>query len=313
MAREEKGRVNTGRIERVRKLVVAAVTLLVVASIVFDLGLGTPSSFGVNDVYLLCPIGSLEAALGTRAIFLRAAIAFAVVVVLAVFVGRSFCAWGCPVGFLSRWFEGKKARSARMAAQRASAERSLDAYFDGGRGAASGKRKGIRRFDSRHIVLIGALGSSAAFGFPVFCLVCPVGLTFATVVALVRFVGYNEPSLGLIVFPAVIAFELTVLRSWCRNLCPIAAFLSLLAPLNRTLRPQADASACARTARGERCNVCASVCPELIDPRADLGDRPLSECTRCARCVEACPQKALSFRLLPAKDEGREQPPSSSQ
>lgn len=312
MARSESGRAKTVRIETIRRLVLAAVTLLVVASIVADLGVGTLSAFGVNDIYLLCPIGSLEAALGERAIFLRAAIAFAIVAVLAVFVGRSFCSWACPVGFLSRWFEGKKARTARIAEQRAAADRSLNAFFDGA-APASGTRKPTWRFDSRHIVLLGALGSSAAFGFPVFCLVCPVGLTFATVVALVRFVGYNEPSLGLVVFPAVIVFELVVLRKWCRNLCPIAAFLSLLTPLNRTLRPHADDTACARTAQGERCNVCASVCPELIDPRADLGDRPLTECTRCGRCVDACPHAALSFRALPAKDGDRDSTtPSSS-
>ena len=42
------------------------------------------------------------------------------------------------------------------------------------------------------MVLAGALASSAAFGFPVFCLICPVGLTFALVIALWRLAEFNE-------------------------------------------------------------------------------------------------------------------------
>ena len=42
------------------------------------------------------------------------------------------------------------------------------------------------KLDSRHYVLGGALLSTAVFGFPVFCLVCPIGLTFATVLVVWR-------------------------------------------------------------------------------------------------------------------------------
>ena len=41
-------------------------------------------------------------------------------------------------------------------------------------GACHAKRNG--KFDSRHAVLGGAVLTTAVFGFPVFCLVCPVGL-----------------------------------------------------------------------------------------------------------------------------------------
>lgn len=149
--------------------------------------------------------------------------------------------------------------------------------------------------DSRHAVLAGTLATTALCGFPVFCLLCPVGLTFATVIALYRFIGFNEPTIDLLVFPAIIVLELVLLRKWCHRFCPISALMSLLAPLARRLRPQVSMEACLRS-KGEDCTVCGSVCPEGIDPVADLGRRSLSECTRCGRCAEACPAQAIAFR-----------------
>lgn len=159
--------------------------------------------------------------------------------------------------------------------------------------ALAGKRR--FRLDSRHLVLAGSLVSAAACGFPVFCLVCPIGLTIASVIALYRFVGFNELTLSLVVFPAVIVLELVVLRKWCHRFCPVGALLSLISSSgSKMTRPRVDHDRCLR-AESEPCTACASVCPEHIDPVADLGRRPLSECTRCGRCADACPHDAISF------------------
>lgn len=130
--------------------------------------------------------------------------------------------------------------------------------------------------------------------------ICPVGLTFATVIAFYRFVGFNEPTFDLLVFPAIIVVELVLLRKWCHRFCPIGALMSLFAPLARRLRPQVKVDACLRST-GEDCVVCGSVCPEGIDPVRDLGRRPLYECTRCGRCAEVCPTQAITFRRRRAR------------
>ena len=54
-----------------------------------------------------------------------------------------------------------------------------------------GKAKGIK-IDSRHGILAAALGSTLVFGFPVFCLVCPIGLTFATVLLVMRLFAFGD-------------------------------------------------------------------------------------------------------------------------
>ena len=155
-----------------------------------------------------------------------------------------------------------------------------------------GKRDGLQ-LDSRHAVLVGTLASAAVFGFPVFCLICPVGLTFATIIGLWNLVQLNEPSWALIVFPIILILEVTVLRKWCSKICPISALVSLLSNLNVTLRPRVKADACLRS-RGVDCHACVDACPEQLDPHS----KRIPECSKCGKCVEACPAKAISIKLL---------------
>ena len=155
-----------------------------------------------------------------------------------------------------------------------------------------GKRDGVQ-LDSRHAVLVGTLASAAVFGFPVFCLICPVGLTFATIIGLWNLVQFNEPSWALVIFPIILIAEITVLRKWCSKICPISALVSLLSNLNVTLRPRVKADACLRS-RGVDCHACVDVCPEQLDPHS----KRIPECSKCGKCVDACPAKAIGIKLL---------------
>lgn len=153
-----------------------------------------------------------------------------------------------------------------------------------------GKRDGVQ-LDSRHAVLAGTLASAAVFGFPVFCLICPVGLTFATIIGLWNLVQFNEPSWALVIFPIILIAEVTVLRKWCSRICPISALVSLLSNLNVTLRPRVKADVCLRS-RGVDCHACVDVCPEQLDPHS----KRIPECSKCGKCVDACPAKAISIK-----------------
>lgn len=155
-----------------------------------------------------------------------------------------------------------------------------------------GKRDGVQ-IDSRHLVLAGTLGTAALFGFPVFCLVCPVGITFATIIGIWNLFQFNEPSWGLLIFPVILLLEVTVLRKWCHTLCPISALVGLVSSANRTLRPRVNNQACLRT-KGVDCQACVKSCPEQVDPHT--GNIP--ECSKCGACIEACPAKAIAVKLL---------------
>lgn len=158
-----------------------------------------------------------------------------------------------------------------------------------------GKRDGIR-LDTRHATLMGALGATAVLGFPVFCLVCPIGLTFATFIGLWHLFQFNETSWGLVIFPAILVLEVVFLRTWCAKICPVSALVSLIASTNRTLRPRVRREACLRTS-GTDCRVCVDACPEQVDPHSPR----IPECSKCGACVEACPAGAIDIKLLPKR------------
>lgn len=158
-----------------------------------------------------------------------------------------------------------------------------------------GKRDGVQ-VDSRHIVLLGALGSAAVFGFPVLCLICPVGLAFAFLIGLASMFQFNEPSWALLVAPAVLVLEIVFLRKWCTKFCPISALVSLISAGNKAFKPQVDQSKCLR-GQGIDCHACVEACPEQLDPHTEM----IPECSKCDACVTTCPTHSISIKALSLK------------
>ena len=101
----EKGNRQGRALRRARTATLLAVLVAVIVSLAFDSGLGTPSSFGIGEFFLLCPLGGLEAFLASKAFLPVTAISLAVVLVLALLFGRGWCAWGCPVPPIRRFFK----------------------------------------------------------------------------------------------------------------------------------------------------------------------------------------------------------------
>ena len=279
---------------RIRKAVRFLIVVVLLIALFAGWQTGTLCSVGYDAIAYICPLGALETIFGSWAFVPRVLICLAAAVIVALVFGKAFCSWVCPVAPLSDLLRGKKAREKDECERTQAAHRVLERWSDTNAAQAEKHKPFRSRVDGRHVVLAGSLASAAMCGFPVFCLVCPIGLTFASAIALYRLIGFNEPAIEVLVFPALLVLELTVFRKWCHRFCPVGALLSLLSRGNRTFKPHVDASMCARHA-GSSCAACAQACPEHIDPCADLGDRSLAECTRCGACVNTCPAKALSF------------------
>jgi ferredoxin-type protein NapH len=277
----------------IRALVALATFVVVGIGLAFNTGFGTLSSLGYNAIAAICPLGALEAMLGNRAFVLHTFIALIAVVLIVVAVGKSFCSWLCPVPHLRDFFKSKERKNQEAEERRKAAQYALENYQED----ITVPQPKVT-LDSRHAVLAGALLSTVIFGFPVFCLVCPVGLTFAVFIGLWRLVQFNDLTWGLLVFPAILLIEMVFMRRWCLKICPMGALFSIIASVNKTLRPVVDSQKCLRSASGTDCSTCVLVCPEHVDPHSDKGLRPMTECTKCRLCADACPAKAVTIPFL---------------
>lgn len=275
------------------------------------LPLGSLSNFGWETISVLCPLGALTTMLASKTLIPHALISLVIAVVAILLLGRAFCGWICPTPVLSRLryaFTSKsklKAKEEEAAAQDnagqssdkielTDADRALLKSACRGHGSCASKGT----LDSRHLVLGGTLLSAAIFGFPVFCLICPIGLTFATIVLLMLLFGVGDLTLGVIVAPIILLIEVVFFRKWCSHICPLSAIMSLVGKANRTFVPTIDDSKCLETSKGVACGKCSQVCEVKIDPRhPELGSH-MSECIKCRACVEACPGHAISMPLI---------------
>ena len=274
------------------------------------LPLGSLSNFGWETISVLCPLGALTSMLASKTLIPHALISLVIAVVAILLLGRAFCGWICPTPVLSRLRYAFTSKSKLKAKEEEAAQGNDGQSSDkieltdadrallksACRGHGSCASKGT--LDSRHLVLGGTLLSAAIFGFPVFCLICPIGLTFATIVLLMLLFGVGDLTLGVIVAPIILLIEVVFFRKWCSHICPLSAIMSLVGKANRTFVPTIDDSKCLETSKGVACGKCSQVCEVKIDPRhPELGSH-MSECIKCRACVEACPGHAISMPLI---------------
>lgn len=173
--------------------------------------------------------------------------------------GRTFCAWVCPVYLLTEF--GDKLRLLIPA-------RSLEVPLK-----------------TKVWMLLAVACITALSGVPLFEIVSPIGMTTRAI----AFGGW--PALfclaGLLLVEVILARRL-----WCRSLCPLGGFYSLLgrvSPLRLHFHP----------ARCSSCGECSRVCPvaEVLSPSLEHGAEKIrsGDCTRCGLCVDCCPEGALTY------------------
>lgn len=319
------------------RVVIPLVVILVISvGFMLNTGVGTLSAFGWGDISLLCPLGALGTMLASKMLVPKALISLVIAICAIVLLGRAFCGWICPVPLVSKLRDlfkknpkdevketsekiDAEEKSVAAAASKNATETAVapasptpltdaeKSALQGCKGTCSSCSETKAKFDSRHIVLGGSLLSAAIFGFPVFCLICPIGLTFATILLLILLFSNGDVTWSVIVVPALLLAEVVFFRKWCSKICPLSAFMSLVGKLNKTFRPAIDDTKCLETSRNATCGACAKACEQGIDPRHPEQGASWSECTKCRACIDACPTQAISMPLLACKQDKQEE------
>ena len=273
-----------------------------------------PTPWDVDIFLRLDPLVSLGSMAAARAFIPRLAWAL-VILGIALFLGRLFCGYICPMGAtvdFADWLTRKRRKSGRDNAYEASGRwRNLKYLFLAGIGGAAlvgvsavflfSPLSLITRFYSFVIYPLALMVSNLFLDVfrPVFPHIGLDSLSFTT---------FSVPRFDTNLFVACLVVAVLTLgllkpRFWCRNLCPAGAILALFSfkPLIRR-RVSEDCTSC---------GLCLRSCP-MGAIGEDFVTTSHAECIACLKCREVCPVNAVSFGvpgrerpLIPAVDLGR--------
>lgn len=241
-----------------------------------QLARGGPWSATVGPVSMTDPLGAVESSIASRALPWVLIASLIVPLAVTLLLGRVFCSWICPVGFLLE-------------------------ITDSLRGVA--RFLEIRTRDLRpargtkYGVLAAGLVLTAVLAIPVLGYIYPPAIVGREAHGVV-FSFFDHAELGrsgpwagglsamALVLVGIVVFEVLVSRRWwCRYVCPGGALYSLIG-WARPVRIKLQEDRCTQ------CAQCVVACPEGLNP---MKNQMGMECDNCGECVASCGDDALDF------------------
>lgn len=228
--------------------------------------------YSCPGAFFSCPIGALQAVLGSRTYrFSFYIVGF--LLLIGASLGRAVCGFLCPFGFVQDLLHKipfvKKIK-------RLPGEKALQAL--------------------KYVVLAGFVVLLPSLvldivgqGSPWFCkYICPSGTLFAGIPLQLADSALREAAGGLFIWKLGLLIALLVLsvflyRPFCRYLCPLGAIYGLFNPI-ALYRYRIREGACTQ------CGACKQACPMDI-PTHQTPNHP--SCIRCGACKRACPTQAI--------------------
>lgn len=214
---------------------------------------------GLTDPYIWLQSIFAGAPLGKSALIGMLIVA----VVYAVFGGRIYCSWVCPINLLtdlSYWVRQKLDIKSNFTISK----------------------------DIRVSILILSLILSLLCGTLAWETVNPITM-------FQRELMWSSVA-GITVLASIFLFDIFITRrGWCSHICPVGAFYSELGRYGRLRVKATQSGAC------NGCSSCIKVCPEphvlapVVAKKADYVTH--GDCTRCGACLDQCSTGALAMNL----------------
>ncbi len=200
---------------------------------------------------------------------------FLSIVMMSLVIGKSFCSWICPIGFLS---ENLGALGEKIFRHKIKMPKLIDLPLR-----------------SLKYLLLAFFIYVIFFAMDILSLKLFLDSPYNQVADIKMYYFFAKISKFSLTVIIILALLSVIFRNfWCRYLCPYGALLGLVGLLS-PLKIKREASSCID------CDKCTKACPNFIDvakKKYVISD----ECTSCMSCVDACPVKdTLYLSIVPSK------------
>lgn len=225
--------------------------------------------FSVGSAYICHPVAFLESMISAKAIYISALLAAIVPVLITLLLGRVFCSWLCPMGFI---FE-------------------LIVKINDKKRYIPWVKK-LKLWDFRYVFAGILLLLCFLFGITLISVFDPPHALGREMIYL--FTNQHLSIAGAGLLAIVLLVDLLIIRrGWCRFICPSGGCLSVLG-MGKLLRLDVKEETCTD------CGICSRVCQFGLDPAGIKNDKKRfkwSICDNCGICADNCPSGAIGFKM----------------
>jgi ferredoxin-type protein NapH len=279
--------------------------------------------------WLVCPVGGLQVLLTGRveAMYLLPLMLAILIFLIPIFVlGNVFCSWACPLGTMIDSFDKgverfmPKVNTKREERWQRNKEKRKAEHNFVCPTCPFGKLLANKNATVANGVLVSALVGSAVFRIPIFCTICPIGISTRGMFHLKALTSVTGRMMPIIIelwaIPAVaILASLREKRYWCRKICPVGASLNIAASFNPFIKPTVKADRCIMKGcpkdcedyRIDYCGACRQIdqkrCEKVCPQGINLIDKgSLAKCTKCLECYIQCERDAIDIKFFRTPD-----------